>query len=135
MPAKYMFTSLTISRMQKMIFWTWILSLVLVVYGTLSPDVHIDTNVQDSDKILHSLAYTWLAFGGRMSFVPASRTAGLALGLICLGCVLEIGQGFVPGRFFSVADMAANTLGVGLGLALTVLVARRGPRFLASCIK
>ena len=135
MPAKYLFPSLTVSRIQKTIFWTWLLSLVLVVYGTLSPDIHIDTNVQDSDKILHSLAYTWLAFGGRMSFVPASRTAGLAFGLICLGCALEIGQDFVPGRFFSVTDMAANILGVGLGLVLAVLVARRGPRFLASCIK
>jgi VanZ family protein len=124
-----------VSHIQKTIFWIWILSLVLVLYGTLSPDMHIDSNIQDSDKILHSLAYTWLAFGGRMSFVSAFRTARLALGLICLGCALEIGQGFVPGRFFSVADMAANTLGVGLGLVLAVLVAGRGPRFLATLLK
>ncbi|MDZ7762641.1 MAG: VanZ family protein [Desulfovermiculus sp.] len=124
-----------VSRVQKAIFLIWVLSLVLVLYGSLSPDMHLDIRMQDSDKVLHSLAYTWMALGGRMSFVPASRSAGLTICLICLGCAVEIAQGFVPGRFFSLADMGANALGVGLGLFFAHLIARWGPRFLASIIK
>jgi len=36
--------------------------------------------------------------------------------MILLGILLEIGQLYVPGRTFSVADISMNTLGVILGI-------------------
>jgi VanZ family protein len=39
-----------------------------------------------------------------------------SLSMIILGILLEIGQLYVPGRMFSVADITANTLGVILGI-------------------
>ncbi len=38
--------------------------------------------------------------------------------MIPFGIGLEYAQDFVPGRFFSVADMVANGTGVVLGMAL-----------------
>jgi VanZ family protein len=41
-----------------------------------------------------------------------------ALSMIILGVLLEIGQYFIPGRTFSLMDIAANSLGVILGIIL-----------------
>jgi len=135
MPGHNTRASLLVSGTQRSIFWIWVLSVLLIVYGSLSPDMHMDTQMQDSDKVLHFAAYTWLALAARMSCVPASKSAGLAVYLLAMGCVLELIQSVIPGRFFSLFDIGANAVGVGLGLVLATLIAHKGPRFLAPLIK
>lgn len=125
----------TIRRVQQGIFWAWILSLACVLYGSLTPELHLDTDIQNSDKILHILAYTWLAVGARISFIPAPKSMSFGIGLICLGIIVELFQCLVPGRFFSSADIGANSLGVALGLFLAALVRGKGPGPLALFIK
>ena len=128
-------SSQTIQRVQQGIFWAWMLSLACILYGSLTPELHLDTNIQNSDKILHVLAYTWLALGARMSFVPPPRSASLGIGLIFLGVTVELLQCLIPGRFFSGPDIGANALGVVLGLFLAALVRRYGPGTLALFIR
>ena len=49
---------------------------------------------------------------------PKYARIALAVAFLMLlfGIGLEYAQDFVPGRFFSVADMAANSIGVVLGV-------------------
>lgn len=135
MPSNNTVSPLLVFRLQLAIFWGWVLSLGFILYGSLSPEMQVKTQIENSDKILHALAYTWLAFGARISFIPRSRSVRLGIGLIFLGCAVELGQSLIPGRFFSWADMLANSLGVGLGLGLAVLISRKDPRFLGPFIK
>ncbi|MFO7877519.1 MAG: hypothetical protein R6U55_13145 [Desulfovermiculus sp.] len=135
MPHNKTISPQTIIRIQQAIFWGWLFSLGLILYGSLSPDTQINTQIENSDKILHASAYTWLAFGARISFTPPSHSVRLGIGLIFLGCAVELIQSQIPGRFFSGADMLANALGVGLGLALAALISRKDPRFLGQFIK
>lgn len=125
----------TVIRIQQAIFWAWLVSLGLILYGSLSPDVQITAQIEHSDKILHASAYIWLAFGARISFIPPSFSVRLGIGLIFFGCAVELGQSLIPGRFFSGADMLANALGVCLGLALAALISRKDTRFLGPFFK
>ncbi len=71
-----------------------------------------------SDKPLHAAAYLCLALAGGIAFPDRRSLLALALGLVALGIVLEFGQALVPGRFTSVGDAVANTVGVVLGLTI-----------------
>ena len=101
-------------------FWPVVL---LVVWGSLIPLPPLPFPL-DSDKLLHFITYFVLAAMGVTAF-RARRSALLAvLGLIVLGGILEILQGFV-GRQTSIADQLANTLGVLAGGTLARLVVER----------
>jgi VanZ family protein len=85
---------------------------------SLTPQIELPFEFRGVDKVFHSLGYLWLAvipfFGFerfKMALVGASLMFLLGIGLECI-------QGFVPGRFFSVADMIANGIGVVLGVFL-----------------
>ena len=98
--------------------FVWFVSIGLVCYLSLSPDVATPFHFRWADKVYHSIAYLWLSF---LPFL-AIRRIPMAIGgvsfIMLLGLGLELAQNFVPGRFFSVGDMVANSLGVGLGVLL-----------------
>lgn len=73
------------------------------------------------DKLLHYGAYAGLAFLSVLAF-ERRRGLALALSMILLGVVLELGQHFSPGRTPDVADATANSLGVFSGIALGLFV-------------
>lgn len=124
-----------VHRLQQVILWCWMISMGCVLYGSLSPDLSVDIRIQNSDKIMHALAYAWLALGARMSFIPASKSFGLGLFLLGLGLGIELVQSVIPGRFFSWADILANFLGILSGLAVAAGISRTGVRFLAHLIQ
>lgn len=71
------------------------------------------------DKWRHFLAYA--AFGGSLAYAttdwkwPTRRLAVFVLGVTILyGVGIEIWQGFVPARYFSIGDAYANALGAVL---------------------
>jgi VanZ family protein len=88
-------------------------AIVVVIWGELAasePKLIENAN----DKLLHFIAYFGLAAMAAMGF-KARRTVILAcLGLIVLGGVLEIIQGFI-GRDMSLYDEVANGAGVLAG--------------------
>ena len=61
----------------------------------------------------------------RLRFPGRKPTLVLALGLVCLGAVLEVAQSSVPARDMSLGDAIANLLGLGRGIGLRFLVAQR----------
>ncbi len=96
----------------------WIVSLALVVYLCLTPSLKQPLDVPGMDKVYHGLTYSWLALLPQLAFARPGRAAIASGAMIGLGVLLELGQAFVPGRFCSGLDIAANSLGVGLGLWL-----------------
>ncbi|MFO8240041.1 MAG: VanZ family protein [Dissulfuribacterales bacterium] len=70
------------------------------------------------DKIVHFLAYFWLASLPFLGFDRMRHAAIAALLMIVLGIGLELAQAFVPGRQLSSMDMLANSTGVGAGIFL-----------------
>ncbi len=103
----------------------WAASMAAVVYVSLLPDVEIPGDYPDMDKLYHMAGYAWLAFLPCFAF--ARKRVGLmaSLSMIVLGCALEYAQGYVPGRMASLGDMAANTAGVALGVAVGRLLRYR----------
>ena len=96
----------------------WYLSLAGVVSLSLMPGSEQPSDVPGLDKIIHGLAYAWLSLLPQLGFTGGRKAAGCSVAMIGLGVALEMGQYFIPGRFFSGLDILANTLGVGLGMAI-----------------
>jgi VanZ family protein len=76
------------------------------------------------DKGLHALSFAFLTI---LSFVAFRRTTAL---LAALGCVLVVGlasealQSLVPGRTGSLEDVAANLIGMAIGIVVGLLMVR-----------
>ena len=102
------------------VFWP---AALLVVWGSLAPLPPLQVPLAN-DKLLHFIVYFVLAAIGVAAFRARRPALLAALGLIVLGGVLEILQGFV-GRQTSFADQLANTLGVLAGGLLARLAAER----------
>jgi len=94
----------------------------VVVLGSLSPAnsslMRAVASIHVSDKVLHFVAYVFLAsfpvLGMRRKFEALVAAGSMML----LGLLLEITQHFVPGRSPEIADEVANMLGVLCGMAL-----------------
>jgi hypothetical protein len=77
-------------------------------------------NFLGSDKIAHCAAYgAMMLWFGQFSRRRAVLLP-VASGLVALGIALEFLQGATDYRTFDVADMAANTVGVAVGLLLSM---------------
>ena len=67
------------------------------------------------DKVAHLIAFGAIGFSGYLG--AARRPSTPMLVSLGLAVLLEWLQGFVPGREYSLADCAANLVGIGLGFA------------------
>ena len=113
----------TVISLHKLIWAAYVLALIV---GSLVP-VDMSGAPDQSDKLFHFLAYGLMVF-----FWPAGRKGfrlspfWLAAGL---GLLLEIAQGALPtGRFMDIWDVAANTLGAGVGAAVALLRVKHAGR-------
>jgi VanZ family protein len=119
----------TVRRVRLLLASAWVGLCLVVLAGSLLPGVGPSSHFPHADKLVHFSAWALLA-----AFVPVLlahwrlRLAAIA-GLFLLGGMVEIVQGFIPGRSSSLADLGANGLGVlagvGSGVLLAVFVARR----------
>ena len=75
------------------------------------PEIHL------WDKPQHLMAYAVLAICGAVGFLGRRPRLIVGVGLIVLGCGLEVAQAAVPGRNPSIGDAVANFAGITLGLA------------------
>ena len=69
------------------------------------------------DKLQHAMTYAVLAICVAVGFLARRPRLIIGIGLIVLGCSLELAQAAVPGRDPSIGDAVANIAGVALGLA------------------
>jgi VanZ family protein len=106
----------------------WVVSIGVVCYLSLQPEVEFPLDFERADLAYHSLTYLWLSFLPFVIFGDGKRRLLAAFLMIPLGVLLEIGQSFVPGRTFSILDMVANSCGtllaVGCGRYLHVAISK-----------
>jgi len=104
---------------------SWFLSIILVSYLSLIPRIQIPYEFSGADKLGHFLAYLWLGILPFFGFSRLGPAFAGALLMILLGIGLEFAQDYVPGRNFSVADMAADCAGVISGIFLAKHIKKR----------
>ena len=92
------------------------------------------------DKLLHALAFagcglTWTIALAKQRRLQQGNGMALALagGILIFGTVLEAMQGaWMPGRFFDLADVAADVAGAGLSLVAFQAIFGQKPGRIAS---
>jgi VanZ family protein len=123
---------------QKLMKWSHLLAfylfwpaVALIVWGELNPQPpSLETQIWD--KALHFIAYFGLAGIATVALKADRRVVAATMGLIVLGGLLEILQGFT-GRDPSLLDEAANSLGAISGAGTGWLLIRiLRPKILAS---
>lgn len=99
-----------------------VLAVAMVVVGSLiSPSSLPAPALAGSDKLQHAAAYFALALVAFYA-IDSDRWLAVAVGVVALGTGVEAAQAFVPYRTASVADAAANAVGVIAALAVVLIV-------------
>ena len=106
------------SKWSRIILLLWGISICVVIYYSLSPSVEFPIDFWNADKLYHCAAYGWLAVLPMIGLATRRLAISAALSMIILGVLLEIGQYFIPTRTCSLLDIAANSIGVALGIFL-----------------
>jgi hypothetical protein len=94
----------------------------VVIYLSLTAKPPMVVSFALNDKIGHFLAYAVLMGWFGQVFPGRWHLVLFAIGFAVMGVSLEFLQGMGRHRQFEYADMAANTIGVVLGLLLTTTV-------------
>lgn len=90
------------------------LGVAIVTWFSLIPNPP-GIDIEEGDKVQHLVAYASLMLWFAQAQTSRAQRRVTALLLVALGVALELGQGLTGYRSLSIADMAANTAGVGLG--------------------
>jgi VanZ family protein len=95
----------------------WVLAVLIGFLSLQSADSMPD--IQVWDKIQHLIAYCMLAAAGLIAY-PA-RVWRVVIGCLIYGIFIEIAQGWILGRFASIEDGLANSIGIGLAFGIFCL--------------
>jgi VanZ family protein len=76
------------------------------------------------DKIGHAAAYAVMVFWGLTIVKSSSGSIGIIFFCLAYGILLEYLQRLASGRDPSIADAAANIIGIGLGIGVYLLKKR-----------
>ncbi len=89
-----------------------------VATGSLLPGPIVAEVLNYNDKVMHASSYFVLMvwFGG---LYPRSKHLRIAVALLGLGVALDLLKGLTATRSLDIFDIAANTFGLLLGLALS----------------
>ena len=103
------------------------ISLVVITYlATTALEITVISSVYD--KLNHFVAFLILALLLDFSFPYSRFNTAKIYSLLMYGCLIEIIQHFLPHRFFSLLDIAADTLGL-LAYGLLIPFIKRLPAF------
>jgi VanZ family protein len=94
----------------------FIVGVIAVAWSLAASDAMPEVDIWD--KLGHFLAYASLALCGCLAFSIGRAQVVVGVSLVAYGCVLEIGQTFIPGRSGSIQDAIANALGVMFAIVL-----------------
>ena len=110
---------------RKAVLAVWLVSVAATVYVSLLPRLELPIDFWNADKLYHAGTYAWLGALPLWAFARGERARAAAYCMILLGCLLEWGQSFVPGRTASIGDAVANAFGVFVGIWLSEALMRR----------
>lgn len=103
-----------------------LLVMLLLMAYLGSASLAMPAGVDVSDKLLHGLAYWLLLLLVDFSWPSSGLTLTKLLPVFGYGVLIEAVQYFLPLRDFSLADMLANAIGMGV-YALMLPLLRRLP--------
>ena len=95
----------------------WLAAVSTVTILSLLPDIG-PPSAYHLDKVIHGASYMGLALLPAAGFERRSEALTAALGMIALGCAIEVAQTFVPNRAGDIWDALANGVGAMIGAAL-----------------
>ncbi len=97
------------------------LALLIITGMALTPSPGV---IQQSvnDKLGHTLAFLVLAFLTHASWPELKFSWRQIIPLLGYGLAVEITQYFIPNRYFSLLDIAADLAGIGLYILLIPLI-------------
>jgi VanZ family protein len=104
-----------------------------LIFFVSSRPLKLDVSLPNFDKLAHGAAYGLLgfllAFGffKLLRFSLKTKLGGVILTGVILGILDEIHQIFVPGRTPDPLDVAADAVGIVLGLILFRLIFQKKP--------
>ena len=102
--------------------WFFLVSMVGYLALTPQPPASIDLGW---DKLNHLSAFAAMAFAGFFSFPDSVRQrVAMLFVLMAYGGLIEIVQLYIPGRTGEWADLLADSLGIGIGAAMAMLIMR-----------
>ncbi|MEE8370545.1 MAG: VanZ family protein [Sphingomonadales bacterium] len=104
----------------------WVLGVAVLLLISLLPKEVLDLEHPFSDKVLHFLAYLAVTLPGALAASSPKRMVLVGLGMVVLGLIIEVLQGYIPGRYPELLDGLANLLGVLTGAGIAYLWRRRG---------
>jgi VanZ family protein len=90
------------------------LGVAIVIYYTLAPDPP-QIDIEDGDKLQHLAAYAGLMLWFAQVRTGLAQRRVTALLLLAMGIALELAQGLTDYRTMSIADAAADAVGIALG--------------------
>lgn len=99
------------------LFWLVLMAACFLIGGSLWPEALVPSE-GGLDKWAHGAAYAALAFCLPLLLTGFRRAALAGLALFALGLLMEAAQLFLPGRWASLEDAAANGAGILLGWVL-----------------
>ncbi|WP_290648994.1 VanZ family protein [Aquisalimonas sp.] len=105
--------------------WLWLLAMTFIVIGSLIPLSIPDEALVPGDKLQHIAAYALLGLLAMLAFSSLPLAAIAAVAMVGLGVAIEVVQYFLPWRQFEWLDMAANALGVALGMTMAAFARTR----------
>ena len=103
-----------ISQLTKLLTWLWLLT---ILYLSLKPEVNMPMNFDHIDKLLHLGGYGLAMVLVTLAYPQISRYKTVAL-LFAYSSSIEIAQLFAVNRYFEMADLAANLIGILLAIYL-----------------
>ncbi|MFP4082429.1 MAG: VanZ family protein [Candidatus Aminicenantes bacterium] len=117
--------------MRKFLYFTPALLYYLVIFLVSSASYDIDVRISFLDKAVHFFEFSLLAFLLSVGYFRTvkysikTKSAVTIFSGVMLGILDEIHQSFVPGRHFEIGDMAADGLGILIGLILYLYFSKR----------
>jgi VanZ family protein len=104
--------------------WLLVLALLSITWLALAPNPSPDA-IEHLDKLKHVAAFAVLAALGAAAWPSLASPWPIFLGLLLYGGLLEWLQSLLPTRFASVADLAADALGLLLFFGLRQLLGKK----------
>lgn len=102
------------------------LMLVIISWQALSPSPAAFTN-QFNDKIGHLLVFLLLAALADHAYANTTFNLTKSLWLLSYGLTIEVLQHFIPEREFSLLDLLADAVGIGLYAITAIHLLKRTP--------
>ena len=103
-----------ILKLTKILTWLWLFT---ILYLSLKPQVEMPISFEYMDKLLHLGSYSFAMILITLAYPQINRYRSVAL-LFTYSLLIEIAQLFAVNRYFEVADLAANLIGILLAIYL-----------------